>query len=79
MLKLKGSETLQKATELALEALGTYAAPDQRLALSGQGDPIGPDFAAAPTAQYLNARASTIFGGSSEIQRNILSRVVLGV
>ncbi len=47
--------------------------------MAGQGGVIGPEFAAAPTAQYLNARAPTNFGGSSEIQRNILSRVVLGV
>ena len=79
MLKLKGSETMQRVTELALEVLGPYAAPYQREIMLSQGGVVGPDFAAAPTAQYLNARASTIFGGSSEIQRNILSRVALGL
>ena len=79
MLKLKGSETLQKVTELALEVLGPYGAPFQRESLLSQSGVIGPALAIAPTAQYLNARASTIFGGSSEIQRNILSRVALGV
>ena len=79
MLKLKGSETQQKVTELLVEALGCYAAPDQRRALGLEGlePPTGPDYARTPVARYLNARASTIFGGSSEIQRNILARTAL--
>ena len=79
MLKLKGSETMQKVSELALEVLGPYAAPYQREVMLSQIGVVGPEFATTPTAQYLNARASTIFGGSSEIQRNILSRVALGL
>ena len=80
-LKVCGSETSQKLTELALEILGVYSTPFQRGAApkTGEAGPVGPSFAVAPTAQYLNARASTIFGGSSEVQRNILSRAVLGL
>jgi alkylation response protein AidB-like acyl-CoA dehydrogenase len=81
MLKLAVSQLLQRATELAVEALGHYAAPDQREAL-GFGvniPPIGPDYAATPTARYLNSRAATIYGGSQEIQHNILARVILGL
>jgi hypothetical protein len=48
----------------------------------GEGDnehPIGPDYAnkAAPT--YFNARKTTIYGGSNEIQRNIIAKMVLGL
>jgi acyl-CoA dehydrogenase len=81
MLKLKGTETMQVATELALEALGFYAVPDQRASL-GEGaneSPVGPAYAATVTARYLNTRAATIYGGSSEVQRNILARLALGL
>ncbi len=81
MLKLIGSETQQKVTELALEMCGNYAQPDQRGALGwgANGTVVGPDYAATPTARYLNTRAATIFGGSSEVQRNILARTAVGL
>jgi acyl-CoA dehydrogenase len=81
MLKLKGSETVQKATELTMEALGYYAMPNQRdaLGLHANTPVVGPEYAATPTARHLNNRAATIFGGSSEVQRNILARTALGL
>ena len=81
MLKLKGSEATQKVTELAVESLGVYASADQRasLGMGANEPPVGPAYAATPTARYLNARAATVFGGSSEVQRNILAKVALGL
>ena len=80
LLKIKGSEIQQRLTELSLEAVGHYGAPYFRG--FGEGDnehPIGPDYAhrAAPT--YFNARKTTIYGGSNEIQRNIIAKMVLGL
>lgn len=79
--KLCASELGQKIEDLSMRALGLYALPDQRGALgTGANEaPIGPDYAVTPTARFLNGRASTIFGGSSEVQRNILARVALGL
>jgi alkylation response protein AidB-like acyl-CoA dehydrogenase len=80
LLKIKGTEIQQRITELALEAVGHYGAPYFRG--FGEGDnehPIGPDYAhrAAPT--YFNVRKTSIYGGSNEIQRNIIAKMVLGL
>src|SRR3546814_19695387 len=80
LLKIKGSEIQQRLTELTLEAVGHYGAPYFRG--FGEGDnehPIGPDYAhrAAPT--YFNMRKTTIYGGSNEIQRNIIAKIVPGL
>jgi alkylation response protein AidB-like acyl-CoA dehydrogenase len=81
LLKIKGTEIQQRVTELALEAVGHYGAPYFR-DFPEAGDnmyPIGPDYAhrAAPT--YFNVRKTSIYGGSNEIQRNIIAKMVLGL
>ncbi len=81
LLKIKGTEIQQRITELVLEAAGHYGAPYFRgFPTDGHNMfPIGPDYAhrAAPT--YFNGRKTSIYGGSNEIQRNIIAKMVLGL
>ncbi len=81
ILKTNGTETGQKLLELGVEAIGFYASPDQKAARhpNANVDLIGPDHALTPMPRYLNFRASTIYGGSNEIQRNIMAKAVLGL
>jgi alkylation response protein AidB-like acyl-CoA dehydrogenase len=76
--KLLASHKGQNIAEVAMEALGIYAAPDQRRALGAypQEPPIGPVYAVTPTTRHINGRASTVYGGSSEVQHNILARLL---
>ena len=80
LLKIKGSEIQQRLTELSLEAVGHYGAPYFRG--FGEGDnehPIGPDYAHRTAPSYFNMRKTTIYGGSNEIQHNIIAKMVLGL
>jgi pimeloyl-CoA dehydrogenase large subunit len=81
MLKIKGTEIQQTITELLLEAIGPYGMPFEQQALhEGWNDaPIGPDYAAPIAAGYFNWRKVSIFGGSNEIQRNIIAKMMLGL
>ncbi len=81
MLKTQTTELMQRIDTLALEALGAYAAVDQPEARAPgvNADFVGPEHGLTTTARYLNDRAGSIYGGSNEIQRNIMAKVVLGL
>jgi alkylation response protein AidB-like acyl-CoA dehydrogenase len=81
ILKIKGTEIQQALTELMMEALGPYALPfrPEAMALDTEDEPVGPDYAAPLAARYFNYRKVTIYGGSNEIQRNIIAQMVLGL
>jgi len=80
-LKLLGTELQQQATELLLQAVGYYGSPYIREALDyGYNEPsVGPEYAAPLAPQYFNTRKTSIYAGSNEIQRNIMSKAVLGM
>lgn len=81
MLKIQGTETAQKVQELAVELAGDYAAVSQLAARQpGSNEaPIGPVVALTALPRYFNGRAASIYGGSNEIQRGIISKLVLGL
>jgi len=90
LLKIKGSEIQQRYTELMMLAAGPYALPfiheamaagwqgDQAAAAGLQGFPGGNVDNAPLAASYFNMRKTTIYGGSNEVQRNIVAQTVLG-
>ena len=78
LLKVKGTEVGQRLTELTLEAAAHYGAPYAR-GMGGNIGPIGPDYAGKAAPTYFNMRKTSIFGGSNEIQRNIIAKAVLGL
>jgi alkylation response protein AidB-like acyl-CoA dehydrogenase len=81
LLKIRGSEIQQRYSELMMLAAGPYALPLIREAMEAgwQGNYPGAGLHCAPLAStYFNMRKTTIYGGSNEVQRNIVSQVVLG-
>ena len=76
--KLRGSEVNQLVTELTMMAAGEYAAPQRPFdSLNAPGPQLAEEVDAAN--RYFEARAISIMGGSSEVQKNILAKVVLGL
>jgi alkylation response protein AidB-like acyl-CoA dehydrogenase len=79
LLKVKGTEIQQRLTELAMEAVGNYTMPYFRSMGDGNEKGVGPDHARMTAPQYFNMRKTSIYGGSNEIQRNIIAKMVLGL
>ncbi|QJC55363.1 Putative acyl-CoA dehydrogenase FadE17 [Polaromonas vacuolata] len=81
LLKIRGSEIQQRYSELMMLAAGPFSLPfiEEAMEAGWQGNFPGGATADAPLAStYFNMRKTTIYGGSNEVQRNIVSQVLLG-
>ncbi len=78
ILKIKGSQLQQTATDLAVALAGPYAAVGKSDQSGDNLGPIGPEWAATSAPVYFNYRKVSIYGGSNEIQRNIIAKAILG-
>ena len=81
ILKCQGSSMIQDVSELAVEATAYYANPfDQSVLDYGANvPPVGPDYSVSAAGRYFNQRKATIYGGSNEVQHEIVAKRILGM
>jgi len=81
ILKIVGTELAQQMDEMFVDLAAYHCLPfvPEQFEDGFQGDPVGPGNSAAAALTYFNNRKLSIFGGSNEIQRNIISKAVLGL
>ena len=81
LLKIKGTLVRQKTTELLRKALGPQALPylPEQFDEGWNEMPIGPEYAGPIAKQYFNMRKISIYGGSNEIQKNIVAKASFGL
>ena len=81
IMKNLSADIGQRLTELAVECVGYYAAPGSAIPAPEQGINVSQDLqpGAVAFARYFNLRASSIAGGSNEVQKNIVAKLVLGL
>jgi alkylation response protein AidB-like acyl-CoA dehydrogenase len=79
MLKIRGTEIRQEIASLTRRALGPFAqrSVSPTIAPNLSGEAVGSTDGGSVTADYLNLRTLSIFGGSSEIQREIIVKAIL--
>lgn len=79
MLKIKGTVIRQTINDLTRRAIGPWALPFVSEALETNAVHPGPDYAATAAGHYLNNRKISIYGGSNEVQRGIITKTTLGL
>ena len=81
LLKIKGTLVRQRTTELLRKALGPQALPylPEQFDEGWNDMPIVPDYAGPIAKQYFNMRKISIYGGSNEIQKNIVAKASFGL
>ncbi len=79
LMKCRGTDLYQEVVELALEAVGNYSLPFIPLRAGQNEEPLGADYASGVAPRFFNARKVSIYGGSNEIQRNIMAKLILGL
>jgi alkylation response protein AidB-like acyl-CoA dehydrogenase len=80
LLKIRGSEIQQRYSELMMLAAGPFATPfiSEAMEAGWQGEHVGAAHCAPLAGTFFNMRKTTIYGGSNEVQRNIVAQTVLG-
>ena len=79
LMKIMASTLGQEISTIKMEAIGNYSLPHNNILLLNQEVTIGEPEHQTITAGYLNDRASTVFGGAREVQKNIIAKSVLGL
>ena len=81
MLKILGSELQQSISEASMQSIA-YRAMDVQPPTNEDGRsvyPFGPSYSIQSTEEYINLRKATIYGGSTEVQKNIIAKKILGL
>ncbi len=79
LFKIRGTEIFQRITDLTHQAIGNYGLAIREHLVSANHFMPGPDYGHTVSEKYLNSRKLSIYGGSNEIQRNIIAKAVLGL
>ena len=79
LMKIMASTLGQEISTIKMEAIGNYSLPHNNILLLNEEVTIGEPEHQTITAGYLNDRASTVFGGAREVQKNIIAKSVLGL
>jgi alkylation response protein AidB-like acyl-CoA dehydrogenase len=79
LFKIRGTEIFQRITDLTHQAIGNYGLAIREHPVSANHFMPGPDYGYTASEKYFNSRKLSIYGGSNEIQRNIIAKAVLGL